>query len=43
MTIKEIFDRILDLTLSDILGLISFILIFVIWIFACLHFGYYHV
>ena len=43
MTIKEIFNRILDLTLSDILGLISFILIFVIWIFACLHFGYYHV
>ncbi len=43
MTIKEIFDRILDLTLSDILGLISIILIFVIWIFACLHLGYYHV
>ena len=43
MTIKEIVDRILDLTLSDILVLISFILIFVIWIFACLHFGYYHV
>lgn len=43
MTIKEIVNRILDLRVPDILGFISFILIFVIWIFACLHFGYYHV
>jgi len=43
MTIKEIVDLILDLRVSDILGLISIILIFVIWIFVCLHFGYYHV
>lgn len=43
MTIKEIFDRVLDLKVSDILGMISIILIFVIWIFVCLHYGYYHV